>query len=70
MLGIVIGLVLLMVLAYKGYSILWVAPLTALVVAAFGGLALLPAYTDVYMEGFVSFTKSWFLSLIHIFTIG
>ncbi|NLY37401.1 MAG: GntP family permease [Tissierellia bacterium] len=60
MLGIFIGLALLMFLAYRGYSIIWVAPLTALVVALFGGLELLPAYKDVYMTGFVGFTKSWF----------
>jgi H+/gluconate symporter-like permease len=60
MLGIAIGLVLLMFLAYRGYSIIWVAPLCALVVAATGGLALLPAYRERYMAGFVSFTQSWF----------
>lgn len=60
MLGIVIGLVLLMVLAYRGYSIIWIAPLTALIVAAFGGIPLLEAYKVTYMEGFVGFTKSWF----------
>ena len=60
MLGIAIGLVLLMFLAYRGYSIIWVAPLAALVVAATGGLALLPAYRETYMAGFVGFTKSWF----------
>ena len=60
MFGIILGLVLLMVLAYRGYSIMWVAPLTAMVVALTGGLDLLPAYTDIYMEGFVGFTKSWF----------
>lgn len=60
MLGIIIGLVLLMFLAYRGYSIIWVAPLCALVVAATGGLELIPAYKDTYMTGFVGFTKSWF----------
>jgi H+/gluconate symporter-like permease len=49
-----------MFLAYKGYSIIWVAPLTALVVAIFGGIPLLDSYTNVYMTGFVGFTKSWF----------
>lgn len=28
--------------------------------AIFGGLDLLPAYTETYMGGFVGFTKSWF----------
>lgn len=60
MTGILIGLVLLMFLAYRGYSIVWVAPVSALVVAAFGGLPLLDSYKEVYMSGFVGFTKSWF----------
>nr|WP_312578611.1 GntP family permease [Sedimentibacter sp.] len=60
MLGIIIGLVLLMFLAYRGYSIVWVAPVCAMVVALTGGLELLPAYKDIYMDGFVGFTKSWF----------
>ncbi len=60
MLGIIIGLVLLMFLAYRGYSIIWIAPLCAAVVALTGGLELLPAYRETYMAGFVSFTKSWF----------
>lgn len=60
MIGILIGLVLLMLLAYKGYSIVWIAPVCALAVALFGGLSLLPAYTETYMTGFVGFAKSWF----------
>lgn len=60
MLGIILGLALLMILAYRGYSIVWIAPICALVVAFTGGLGLLPAYTETYMEGFVGFTKSWF----------
>ena len=60
MTGIFLGLVLLMFLAYRGYSIIWIAPLSAMVVAIFGGLELLPAYKDLYMTGFVGFTKSWF----------
>lgn len=60
MLGIILGLALLMFLAYRGYSIIWVAPLTAALVALMGGLPLLPAYKDTYMTGFVGFTKSWF----------
>jgi len=60
MLGIILGLALLMFLAYRGYSIIWVAPLTAALVALTGGLPLLPAYKDTYMTGFVGFTKSWF----------
>jgi len=60
MLGILLGLVLLIVLAYRGWSIIWIAPICAGVVAIFGGLDLLDAYTNTYMQGFVDFTKNWF----------
>lgn len=60
MFGIIIGLVLLMVLAYKGISTIWAAPICALIVALTGGLDLIDAYTVTYMQGFVGFTASWF----------
>jgi H+/gluconate symporter-like permease len=60
MLGIFLGLALLMILAYRGMSIIWIAPICAMVVALTGGLELLPTYTGAYMDGFVGFTKSWF----------
>ncbi|MBR2362418.1 MAG: GntP family permease [Spirochaetaceae bacterium] len=60
MFGMLLGLVLLIVLAYKGQSMMWVAPVAALVVASFGGLDLLAAYTGDYMAGLVGFVKSWF----------
>ncbi|WP_152657757.1 GntP family permease [Oceanobacillus sp. CFH 90083] len=60
MFGIILGLVVLMVLAYLGWSIIWIAPIAAGVVALTGGLDLLEAYTDTYMSGFVNFAKQWF----------
>lgn len=60
MLGILLGLLVLVLLCYKGYNIIWVAPVAALVVAVTGGLDLLPAYTETYMSGLVGFVKSWF----------
>ncbi|MCP3027220.1 GntP family permease [Halobacillus sp. A5] len=60
MLGILLGLAVLMALAYIGWSIIWVAPIAAGVVALTGGLDLLDAYKDTYMEGFVGFAKDWF----------
>ncbi|GEK88529.1 H+/gluconate symporter [Alkalibacterium putridalgicola] len=59
-LGIIIGLFILMGLAYMGYSIIWVAPLAAGFVAWTGGLNLLEAYTGVYMTGLVGFLQTWF----------
>ena len=43
--GMLLGLVILIFLAYKGQSMMWVGPVAALTVALLGGLALLPAYT-------------------------
>ena len=60
MFGIILGLVLLMFLAYRGYSILWVAPVCALVVGLTGGLDLLTMYKDTYMTGLSGYVKSWF----------
>ncbi|MFD2629571.1 GntP family permease [Oceanobacillus kapialis] len=60
MFGIILGLMVLMALAYLGWSIIWVAPIAAGVVALTGGLDLLDAYTDTYMGGFVDFAKAWF----------
>ncbi|WP_102028685.1 GntP family permease [Salirhabdus sp. Marseille-P4669] len=60
MFGIILGLIVLMVLAYLGWSIIWVAPIAAGVVALTGGLDLLDAYSNTYMSGFVNFAKQWF----------
>ena len=60
MLGIFLGLLTIIVLAYLGWSIIWVAPIAAGIVALTGGLDLFEAYTGPYMEGFVDFAKTWF----------
>ncbi|NBI71390.1 GntP family permease [Clostridiaceae bacterium] len=60
MLSILLGLAVLVFLAYKGYNIIWVAPAAAMIVALLGGLELFPAYTELYMDGLVGFAKSWF----------
>lgn len=64
MVGILLGLLLLVYLSYKGYSIIWVAPLSAMVVAIYGfgfnGEILLSSYTENYMGSLAGFTKSWF----------
>ncbi|MFC0522810.1 GntP family permease [Pontibacillus salicampi] len=60
MLSIIIGLVLLMLLAYLGWSIIWIAPLVSGVVALLSGMNILESYTGTYMEGFVGFAKDYF----------
>ncbi|MYL50641.1 GntP family permease [Halobacillus litoralis] len=58
--SILIGLALLMLLAYLGWSIIWIAPLVSGIVAILSGMDILPAYTDTYMQGFVDFAKDYF----------
>ena len=60
MVGIFLGLVLLMFLAYRGHSIVWVAPVCAAFVALLGGMSLLDAYVGNYMEGLAGYVKTWF----------
>ena len=57
--GIILGLVLLMFLAYKGYSIIWVAPVCAVVVAVLSGYAILDAYIGDYMKGMADYVLQW-----------
>lgn len=64
LIGIFVGLVLLMYLAFRGYSIVWIAPLCAAVVAFTGDLDVLDAYLDSYMTGLVGFVKAWFPALL------
>ena len=58
--GIILGLVLLMFLAYKGCSIIWVAPVCAVVVAVLGGYSILDAYIGDYMAGMANYVLQWF----------
>ena len=58
--GIILGLVLLMFLAYKGFSIIWVAPVCAVVVAVLSGYAILDAYIGDYMKGMADYVFQWF----------
>ena len=58
--GIVLGLVFLMYLAFKGCSIIWVAPVCAALVALMGGLNLLDSYVGDYMTGAAGYFMKWF----------
>ncbi len=60
LIGIVLGLCLLIFLAYKGHSIIWVAPVCAAVVAVLGGLNVLNAYLGDYIKGAADYIISWF----------
>lgn len=58
--GILLGLGLLMWLAYRGWSVLLLAPAAALLVALISGEPLLPHWTSTFMEGTTRFITQWF----------
>ena len=60
LLGMLVGLGLLMYLSYRGWSVLLLAPATALVVAAFSGEPLLAHWTLTFMSAAAGFISQFF----------
>ena len=60
LLGILLGLALLMWLAYRGWSVLMVAPVAALLAAAISGEPLLAHWTQTFMGGAADSLRSGF----------
>ena len=60
LLGILLGLVLLVWLAYRGWSILLLAPGAALIAAAFAGGPLLAYWTQTFMDSGSRFIAQFF----------
>jgi H+/gluconate symporter-like permease len=60
LLGILLALGLLMWLAYRGWSVLLVAPAASLLAAAFSGEPLLASWTQTFMAGTSRFVAQWF----------
>src|SRR3974390_3427898 len=60
LLGILVGLCLLVLLAFRGWSVLLLAPAAALVAAAFGGEPLLANWTQIFMASAARFLAQFF----------
>lgn len=60
LLGIVLSLVFLITLAYRGHSVIYVAPIAALIAVVFSGLPTLASYTQVFMPAMGGFVISYF----------
>jgi H+/gluconate symporter-like permease len=60
LLGILLALAVLMWLAYRGWSVLLVSPLAALIAAVFSGEPLLAHWTQTFMVGAARFVTQWF----------
>lgn len=60
LLGILVGLSLLIFFAFRGWSVLLLAPIAALVAAAFGAQPLLANWTQIFMVSAASFLAQFF----------
>lgn len=60
LLGILVGLGLLIWLAFRGWSVLLLAPLSALIATAFGGQPLLASWTQTFMSSAAQFLAQFF----------
>ena len=58
--SIILSLVLLMTFAYRGFSVIVVAPIFALCAAVLSGLPIMPSYTELFMGKAVFYIKSFF----------
>ena len=59
-LGIFLSLGLLILLAYKGYSVIFFAPIFALLAAVLSGMALMPTYTEIFLPSLANYVKVYF----------
>ncbi len=57
--GMLLGLILMMWLAYRGWSVLLAAPAAALLAAAISGEPLLANWTQTFMTGTANFVMRW-----------
>src|SRR3954469_15796258 len=60
LLGLLVGLALLVLFAFRGWSVLLLAPFAALVAALFGGEPLLANLTQIYMANAAGFLAQFF----------
>ncbi|WP_300343687.1 GntP family permease [Nesterenkonia sp.] len=58
--GIVVSLLLLITLAYRGVPVILAAPVSAVVCVVFSGAPILASYTEVFMPAMADFVGSWF----------
>lgn len=60
LIGIVLSLVLLITLVYRGMSVVLAAPIAALFAMIMSGVPILATYTEIFMPGMAGFVASYF----------
>ena len=58
--GILLSLALLMIMAYRGFSVIVFAPIFAIAAAIFSGMAIMPTYTEIFLPNLGNYVKVYF----------
>ncbi len=59
-LGILLSLGLLMFMAYRGFSVIFFAPVFAILAAILSGMAIMPTYTEIFLPNLAGYVKVYF----------
>ncbi|WP_425806095.1 GntP family permease [Desulfitobacterium sp. Sab5] len=59
-LGILLSLGLLMFMAYRGFSVIFFAPVFAILAAVFSGMSIMPTYTEIFLPNLANYVKIYF----------
>ncbi|WBL20197.1 GntP family permease [Citricoccus sp. NR2] len=58
--GIIVSLILLITLAYRGMPVIIAAPIASAVALIFSGAPIMASYTEIFMPALAGFVGSWF----------
>lgn len=58
--GIILSLGLLIFLAYRGFSVIFFAPVFALLAASLSGFSVMPTFTEVFLPSLANYVKIYF----------
>lgn len=67
---ITISLILLIVLALRGFSIIIIAPVVSLFVMVTNGFPILETFQETYMTGFINYVRNYFLIFLFAAMFG
>lgn len=69
-LSIVLSLGVLIFLAFRGFSIIIIAPIASLIVIVFNQMPILESLQEDYMSGFINFAKNYYLIFLFAALFG
>ena len=68
--GILVSLVIIIILALRGFGIMLIAPLAVAIVSLFSGMGVLDTLLGPYMKGFVNYAAKFYLIFVFASVFG